>query len=303
MNTNDKTKDTLLITGASGFIGGHLTKQAGPAWRIAGTRHRHETSLNGPDELIQLDITDKKSVMSAMEAISPAVVIHCAAITNTEYCANNKELSEAINITGTENIALASASAGAHLIFISTDLIFDGKNGYYDETTIPNPVCFYGKTKFEGEKIVSKINNSYAIARLAWTYGKSINHAKNFLDRMINSFEQNEQVNLFFDEYRSPAYVQDICAALLALAQNRMPGIFHLAGPERISRLDFGYKVAGYLGFDKSLIIGASSDSINFLDKRPKDCSLVSTRVISPFVSFRTLADGLSEINYKETKK
>ena len=295
MNTNIKTKDTLLITGASGFIGGHLLKQASSKWRVIGTRLRNNTPLDDTDELIQLDITDKNSVMSAIKEISPSVIIHCAAITNAEYCAKNKELSEAINITGTENITLASSCIGAHLIFISSDQVFDGNDGYYNETALPNPICFYGKTKLEGEKIVNKINNSYTIARLAWTYGKSINESKNFLDRMINNLEQKQQVNLFFDEFRSPVYVQDLCAALLALAKNRMPGIFHLAGLERISRLDFGCMVAECFGFDKSLIIGTSSDSIDFSDKRPKDCSL-NTRVVSPLVRFRSVMDGLTAI-------
>jgi dTDP-4-dehydrorhamnose reductase len=296
MSTNNKVKDTLLITGSSGFVGGHLTKQASSTWKVVGTRHQNDTPLNGASELIQMDITDKNSVMSAIKEISPSVVIHCAAITNAEYCAKNKKLSEAVNITGTENIVLAAVSVGAHLIFVSSDLVFDGNDGYYNESALPNPICLYGKTKLEGEKIVNQINNRYAIARLAWTYGKSINYSKNFLDRMIDNLEQKQQINLFFDEYRSPVYVQDLCDSLLALAKSRMPGIFHLAGPERISRLDFGYKVAECFGFDKSLIIGTSSDSIDFLDRRPKDCSLVSTRTISSHISFRTIEDVLTKI-------
>ena len=283
MSEYDKAKDTLLITGVSGFIGGHLTKQASLAWRVKGTFHCNDTPLNGADELIQLDITDKNSVMSAIKEISPSVIIHCAAISNAEYCAKNKKQSEAINISGTENIALASSSIGAHLIFVSSDQVFDGNDGYYNEAAPPNPICFYGKTKLEGEKIVKKINNSYSIARLAWTYGKSVNQSKNFFDRMIYDLERKQQINLFFDEFRSPVYVQDLCTALLALAKNRTSGIFHLAGPERISRLDFGYKAAECFGFDKSLIIGTSSDSIDFLDKRPKDCSLLSANSLTDF--------------------
>ena len=292
------TKGTLLITGASGFIGGHLAKQAGGAWSVAGTCRRFSVASNSAgnvDGLVTLDITDKSRVISVVEEISPSVIIHCAAVSSVEYCAVHKELAHAVNIAGTENMALASAGCGAHFIFISSDQVFDGSAGCYSETDEPKPISFYGETKLEGERIVRGISDSYTIARLSLCYGKSVNNSVSFLDKMICTLERKEGVTLFFDEFRSPAYVQDICTALLALAENRASGIFHLAGPERLSRLDFGYKVVEFFGFDKSLITVASSDLFGFLDRRPKDCSLISRNLISPTVRFRTVIEGLAD--------
>jgi len=289
-------KKLLLITGANGFIGGHLIKQARSHWEIAAVRHTGEAPISGADKTITLDIADKDRVALALKSLSPNVVIHCAAASSIDYCAGNRDAATAVNIAGTEHIARACACIGSHLVSVSTDLVFDGSSGYYNEMTQPNPICYYGHTKAEAERIVIATNASFAIARLAWVYGRSANGKTSFLDGMIERFERREPVTLFCDEFRSPAYVEDICSGLLALAETGVAGIFHLAGQERMSRLEFGIKTAEVFGFDKSLIKSVSSDLAESIDKRPKDCSLLSTRTTNSPVRFRSVVEGLSAI-------
>ena len=282
-------KQTVLITGAGGFIGGHLLKQAAEAgFNAFGT-----CNLSEKGGLILLDITNKSQVESVIKKIAPDVIIHCAALSNAGHCVKDKELAKAVNIGGTKNIALAAQKINAHLIYISTDLVFDGKKGNYSENDTPAPICFYGQTKFDGENEVLKVNKDFTIARLSWVYGRTVNNAKNYLDILISDLEQKKSVNLFYDEYRSPVFIDDVCNALLELAANKESGVFHLTGGHKMSRLDFGNKVCEQLGFDKSLIVKTSSDIISGLEKRPKDCSLLSNKIINKSVKFKSVEEGI----------
>jgi len=291
-------KQTILITGASGFIGGHLIQLATRlGYSVYGTKNTTDAIEQEDAQVVSLDITNAVSAQKVIEKIKPQVIIHAAAISNAEYCFKNPQEAYSVNVSGTKNIAQIAQKIGAHLIYVSTDLVFDGMKGNYNEEDIPTPTTVYGKTKFEGEKIVHEVNENFTITRLSWVYGKSANHAANFLEKMLCALKQNENIKLFFDEYRSPVFVVDACNALLALSQSKSKGIFHIAGPERMSRLDFGLIAAEIFKIDNSLIIPSSSDFVNLSEKRPKDCSLINLNKILPIMEFKPVEEVLVELS------
>jgi len=302
MLTTNTHNQTLFITGASGFIGGHLMQKAATLFKkvvgTCNTNHTHKSSLGN---YIVLNITDKKEVESAIQLVKPDIILHCAAISNAEFCAKNKNIAQNINVEGTRYVAESAKKCGAHMIYVSTDMVFDGQVGGYTAQDIPNPVSVYGKTKYDAELAVQAISDTFSVARIAWVYGKSINSAKNYLDYLIENLQQNKPQNLFFNEFRSPIYVEDVCDGLLYLAQNRQAGIHHLAGPEKLSRLDFALIMAKNLGFDKNLIQSVSSDSIPFTDARPKDCSMQASDVFKK-LNFHTTDNVLSKLYHAQQK-
>jgi len=287
MNTNKHKKRTLLITGAGGFVGSHLIKAACEAgWETAGFWHSAEPpSINGCTSL-SVEITDEYAVASAIDDIMPSVVIHCAAVAGIGKCADNKEKADAVNIEGTRNIVQSATRTGAYLIFVSTDLVFDGFRGYYEECDSPAPACYYGTTKYSGELITVSSGCRSSIARLATIYGHG---SSNFLDKLLGQLQRGETTSLFNDEYRSFVFIDDVCAKLLKLAENKTEGIFHIAGPERLSAYDFGLKVAECYGFDKTLIHPVSS----YKEKRPKDCSLKNDKTVIELREFYSVETAL----------
>jgi dTDP-4-dehydrorhamnose reductase len=244
----------------------------------------------------ELDVTNIDSVRSIFYEFLPSVVVHCAAISSMEYCANYPELANEVNVIGSRNIYLVCNEIAARVIYLSTDLVFNGFRGNYEEKDAPDPICVYGRTKFDGEKAILSFGTGQCIVRVALTFGFSSNLSKCFTESLINKLQEGTQVNLFMDEYRSPIYVDSLCKAILDIADRRETGTFHLGGPDRINRYDFGLLAAGVFGFDKDLIVGTTIGAFGFRDPRPKDCSLNSYRAASTFLSQIPLRKSFTEM-------
>ena len=274
-NMKLKNNNPLLITGASGFLGGHLLKVA-TDFGLDTIGTKSGSSLGRNDGLVELDITCKDNVFKTIKKIRPSVIIHCAAISDMAICEMNGELAYSVNELGTKNLCEAAVAMGMHLVYISTDLVFDGIKGDYVESDTPCPTSAYGKSKLAGEVAVLNASKNFTVARLSWCYGRSINKAKNYLDKFIEAISDGKEQNLFYDEFRSPIKVEDACNKLLELVNNRSNGIFHLAGDKKMSRLDFGLWAADEFELDKSLIKRASRKKL--APHRPRDTSLASTR-------------------------
>jgi len=286
----------LLVTGAGGFIGSRLVRAACAAgWDTAGLWHatRPPQAFTGYSAL-PVDITDENAVASLFEVFRPSVVVHCAAVAGINICADDKNRAAAVNMEGTRHIVNSATRAGAYFVYVSTDLVFDGKKGYYDENDLPSPSCYYGETKYAGELITQSAGCRYAIARIATVYGHDLASSANFLYKLLERLRQNQTVELFDDEYRSFVYVDDVCAKLLKLADCQVNGIFHIAGPERLSTYSFGLRAAACRGFDHAMIRPVSSSKSPVTANRPKDCSLSSEKTVIRLGGFQPVEKALS---------
>jgi dTDP-4-dehydrorhamnose reductase len=144
----------LLITGASGLLGQKVTQLSlDKGHDVYSTYKEHPTNLGNPTKL---DLTDKNQILKIIDTLKPEAIIHTAAYTNVDDCEINQDLAWKINAEATKNIAEASAKISAHLTYVSTDYVFDGKKGSYTEQDGTNPISYYALTKLKGEEAVKK---------------------------------------------------------------------------------------------------------------------------------------------------
>ena len=217
------------ITGAGGLIGSYLQRTAPACWTISPlTRH-------------DLDLTDRSAVEKRFRDERPALVIHSAALSKSVACEKDPPLARKLNVEVTGH--LAALSADIPLFFFSTDLVFDGKRGNYDEASPVNPLSVYGHTKAEAEQIVLR-NPRHTVIRTSLNAGISPTRDRGFNEEMRAAWESGRTLNLFVDEFRCPIPAVVTARAVWELADQRATGLFHVAGAERLSRVDIGHALA-----------------------------------------------------------
>jgi len=275
-----------LITGVSGFLGWNLLGYFREGYEAIGTY----ASLPPGGEtgrFIRLDIRDPEATSRVIRETGPAIVIHAAAVTSPALCMSRPDLARDVNLLGTANIIRAVREIGARLLYTSTDRVFDGRRGWYTEEDAPAPLGCYEANKLAGEKEIEKTIPGAVIVRLPLMYGpKSPTHGS-FLEWMFEAFHRRAPLELFSDQLRTPLYVEDAARAIgLLLDRPDLSGLFHLGGPERISRSDFGYRMAEIFGFDPGVIRPARMADKKGIPPTPVDVSLNSEKIFRA-VGFR----------------
>jgi dTDP-4-dehydrorhamnose reductase len=228
----------VLVTGATGFIGKNIVKNFSTEFETIGTFYSKKKKNH-----IFLDITDPEGVSMVFGEVKPEVVIHSAALPNVNYCETNKLLAKKINFTGSKNILNSCKSHGAKLIFISTDYIFDGEEGPYTEEAETNPLNYYGKLKLETELEIRGILKDYLIIRTTNVYGYDP-ESKNFVMFVIENLKEGKNVIVPNDQFGNPTYVEDLSKAILELVLKGKVGVYNVAGPDNINRVEFA-KIIG----------------------------------------------------------
>ncbi|WRP06313.1 dTDP-4-dehydrorhamnose reductase [Rossellomorea aquimaris] len=172
-----------------------------------------------------LDITNETKVYQYVKNINPDVIIHCAAYTAVDKAEDDKETCWNVNVLGTKYIATASKKVNASFMYISTDYVFDGKGEEpFKETDKPNPVGYYGLTKYEGEKVVRDLLEEHFIVRISWVFG--IN-GHNFIKTMLRLSETRNELKVVGDQYGSPTYTFDLARLLIDMIQTEKYGVYH----------------------------------------------------------------------------
>jgi dTDP-4-dehydrorhamnose reductase len=269
----------VWITGADGLIGGHLVKNApwsAPGWQIAPlTRER-------------LELMDFNAVARAFTSQQPSVVIHCAALSRSLACEANPALAELVNVSVTRH--LCELAGAIPFFFFSTDLVFDGRQGNNVETDPPNPLSVYAKTKATAEQLVL-MNPRHTVIRTSLNTGVSSAGNRSFTEVMRRAWERGETLRLFSDEYRTPIPAAVTVRGVWELVRLNQPGLYHLAGSERLSRWEIGHLLATRWPELRAKMERASIKDFTG-PPRPADTSLNCAKV-QALLSFRL--PGLSE--------
>lgn len=280
----------ILITGASGFLGYHLLRSAyAKGLEVYGLYNSGVISFEHSTNL-QLDLRNYIDMGNVIDDIEPDVVIHAAALTDTNLCQSNKEHSYELNVEVTRNLAGICCDYQVPFVFTSTDLVFDGTKGNYTEDDAPNPLMVYGEHKLLAEREVERVYPSALIARCPLMFGALEAGSKNYFSFFIKSLKEGKANKLFYDEYRSVCGAKTVAEGILHLCEE-VSGIVHLAGAERVSRYDFGLAIAEAFGLDKSLLQSCSQKDMQMAAPRPVDVSLNIQKAISL---------GYSPLGYKE---
>jgi dTDP-4-dehydrorhamnose reductase len=275
---------TLLITGVSGQLGSVLLRAAvrlgKPAFGVA--------SPSGPEpfdgQFSRVDITDAPALSELVARVRPSAVVHAAALSTVLGARSDPERARRVNAVATGALAAAADRAGARFVYVSTDMVFDGERAPYDEAAAPAPVSVYGRSKLGGE-IAARVHPGALVVRVPLLYGIPAVARPSTFREQCNALVQRRPLTLFHDEHRTPLSLEDAALALIRTAESDQTGVLHIAGPERLSRLEMGHILADALGVERPLIESASRLSISAPEPRPADLSLQSKRYALVFGS------------------
>ncbi|MGF1677325.1 MAG: SDR family oxidoreductase [Rivularia sp. (in: cyanobacteria)] len=284
----------LLITGASGFLGWHLCQLANIEWDVYGTYFSHNLEIPGI-KLVKVDLTNFAEVKRVFQEIQPAAVIHTAAQSQPNYCQIHPEESLLINVTVSLNIAGLCADNSIPYVFTSTDLVFDGLKGFYQETDRINPVNIYGEHKVMAEMGILERYPQAAICRMPLMFGNATPTASSFLQSFMKMLQEGKELKLFVDEFRTPVNGKTAAKGLL-LAVEKVHGIIHLGGKERVSRYDFGRLLVETFEISAAKIKASKQQDVKMAAPRPQDVSLDSSKAFKLGYAPLSLQEQLLEV-------
>lgn len=284
----------LLLTGASGFLGYHLLRVAATDWEVYGITHSNSFDFNKV-VAVNCDITNYIELGNFIDDIEPDAIIHTAAISDANYCQQNKEQSYEVNVEATKNLAGICSDYNIPFAFTSTDLVFDGKNGMYTEEDAKNPLNAYGEQKAKAEDEVLRIYPNATVFRLPLMFGYPAASNGNYLNKFLQDIKGGKTATLFTDEYRSVCGAKSIAKGLLHLL-GKTSGIVHLAGPQRLSRYEFGIEAVKAFRLPVESIKAGSQKDIKMAAPRPADVSLDISKALTLGYSPLTVAEELKAI-------
>lgn len=275
-----------LVTGASGFIGGavaRLLRQRG--WSVLGTALSRANAGR-----VHLDVRDPAAVSRAVGEFQPQVVVHAAAEGSADRCEDNPERAWEINVKGTQHLAEAAERTGAKLVLLSSDYVFDGSGGPFDEKSVPRPINVYARAKVAAEAIAAGLR-SFAVARTTVVYGWDP-ASRNFLAQLVARLQAGLPMQIPTDQCNHPTYVEDLAEALARICAVGQ-GIFHVVGPEAMERQAFALLACEVFDLPARLIEPVSSHELGQRAARPRLNRLLTPRLAELGIAMRGPRAGL----------
>ena len=251
------------ITGAGGLIGAQIVHAARRVWNVRGLTRG------------ELNLSDFAAVSAMFARERPQLVIHCAAISKPPACQENPALARRVNVEVTAQ--LARLAAEIPFVFFSSDLVFDGQRGNYDEAATPNPLSIYAETKIAAEQIVLA-NPRHTVIRTSLNGGTSPTGDRGFNEELRRAWQAGRSLSLFTDEFRCPLPAAVTARAVWELVERNATGLFHLGGAERLSRFQIGRLLAArWPQLNPQITPGSLREYRGA--PRPPDCSLNCAKV------------------------
>lgn len=286
----------ILVTGGTGLLGKGMEETAPGTVRLISVHQRDYRIPGSAAEQIVLDLRDKRAVDALFAERRFDAVVHAAGIASVDFVEKNYAESLESNIVSTLNVTAACRRAGIHLVYVSTNAVFNGEKAPYRETDPVDPVNKYGRLKVECERLVQETLQHWTIVRPILMYGW--NHAEtrpNPATWIREKLEKGESVSLVTDVHENPLFNIQCGRALWAVIDKRPDGIFHLAGADRVDRYQFGLAVAEAFGLDASLLKPVTSGAFPGIARRPPDTTFVIERMARELgVPPMTLREGLA---------
>ncbi len=273
----------VAITGATGLIGSRVVELLRNDFSLI--------PLSGAD----FDITKNEKLVKNLKTIDFDILLHLAGYTDVDGAEKNKEIAFKVNVEGTKNVFELTQKLSKKFIYISTDFVFDGRKPPYFEDSIPNPLGYYAKTKYEGEKVVS---GEAMIIRTAYPYGVSEASKLDFVRKIIKQLKSNISLNMLTDILITPTYIDDFAYALKYLINNFKPEIYHIIGDDSLSPYDATKLIAKIFNLNEALV-----KPTNFIDYsknkagRPQFSEVKNHK--NNFYPMKTFEQGLTDLYNK----
>jgi dTDP-4-dehydrorhamnose reductase len=262
----------ILVTGSNGLLGQKLSTllQSQKDVKFLATARGKSVIKLAPATFASLDICNAGEVVRVFSSFKPDVVIHSAAMTLVDKCELDQEECWKTNVTAVENIIEGCKHTGAHLVFVSTDFIFDGSSGPLTETAEPSPVNFYGVSKLAAEKLIIKSTIDWSILRTVLVYGITNDLGRsNIVLWVKENLEQGKSIQVVKDQWRTPTLAEDLAMGCFLAASKKATGIFNISGKDYITPYDIAIQTAEYFELDKSLIKPVDSTTFKQPARRP----------------------------------
>jgi dTDP-4-dehydrorhamnose reductase len=266
----------VLLVGGSGVLGSNIVV-SNSAFELYPTYLRNRIAH---PRALQLDISDRDSVLKRVEAIKPEVIVHTGGMTKPTACEKEPALAYRVNVEGTAHLVEAARSVGARFIFLSSDLVFDGSAERYDEDSPTHPLSVYGRTKVKGEELVRTGSDDFAIVRTTVMYGWSSRYTESMAEWVLRGLQESRELNMYHDQYRQFILINDLVAAIFELIDLETPlnETILVVGPELLSRYEFAKRLAKTFGLSEANIRSIPFDSVPQAAFTPKRLSLDTTK-------------------------
>jgi dTDP-4-dehydrorhamnose reductase len=285
----------VLIIGASGLVGGNCMNYfaAKSDWTIAGTYFSYEAKNTLFFDT--LDLNNPKNF--AIESFQPNVILHCGALTHVDYCEDHVEESYEKTVQSTKNIIALCKKYNSKMVFISTDYIFDGKNGPYEEDAPTNALSVYGQHKLDAENLVREHIEDHLILRVTNIYGDE-ERGKNFIARVISQIVEGKKLTLKVpnDQYATPINAHDIARSLFLLLSDNKTGIYNISSTDFMSRVQLCLRILHHFPKAEYDLFPLSTKELNQKADRPLMGGLINQKFMLeyPDFTFSTVDDYIS---------
>jgi len=253
--------------------------------------HNRPTELDG----FKIVSINYNNLENQLTNLGVETIINCIGYTNVENCEINPEKANEVNVELPSLISKVCKSLSIKLVHISTDHLYDGKTKNCDEKTKVNPLNIYAKTKLQGETKVLEINPNALVIRTNF-YGCGPTYKESFSDFIINNLKLKKSVSLFSDVYYSPILVSELAKAIVKLIKKKCFGIYNIVSNERLSKLDFGLKIACEFSLNKKLINSISINSRNDLVDRPSEMSLSNAKLKNEEIFIKSINEQIKDL-------
>ena len=291
-------RERILITGASGQLGNAVLNEF-QEYEILAVDLIHPEIQSQSIEFKSLDITKKDEVKSVIQSFKPEIILNLAAMTDVDSCEENPALAEEIN-SNCLNSFLDEFQGT--FVQISTDYVFNGEAGPYDETDQTDPINNYGRTKLNSEKLVRAYSNQWVILRTNVVYDYIQSTKASFVKWVVDSLSNGKSINVVNDQWNNPTWTVSLAKILHQALNKNMTGLFHFGGADQVNRYQFAGMIAEVFNLDNSLINPISTSELKQIAPRPLNCGL-KTQLIESKLGVKpiSLLECLTKIKSKLT--
>lgn len=269
--------EKVLVTGASGLLGGYLTRIQKEDWEITGTWYTNML----PGDNLYLDITEWESVQEVFNAVEPTIVIHCAAQGSVDYCERHWDKAYDVIVRGVKYVVDAANIYGSRICFLSSNAVFDGEHPPYTENAPLNPINIYGQLKSDAEDVITDTAHQWMIVRPIMLYGYPRYGGRgNWATRTVTALRNGEKIRVVNDVVTQPTYAGELADTIVKLLDRGEKGVWNIGGDERGTLYEFAQAIRDVWGiYDHGLLEPVSSDEFVDLAPRPKDTTYDMTKL------------------------
>jgi dTDP-4-dehydrorhamnose reductase len=276
-----------LILGSSGFLGNYVAQEFNDDAFL-----HSRTEQPGSKSSYVSEIDSERDVIELFKQNNFSTLINCVALADLEKCETNPDSATWLNQTLPMLLAKHSAKNERRIVHISTDAVFNSEHEFSEEDDSKNPLSQYARTKLQGEKNVMQLAKEFNILRVNF-YGKSKNQ-KGILEFFYQNLKSNQAVPGYKDVFFTPLYVRDTARLIKLISKSRLNGIFHVVGTERLSKYEFGRKVARVMNRADELIVPVDFSQSPLAVNRTRELSLSTDKLRSLGYTIPSLESGIS---------